>query len=184
MKTNSFLYRFFIVFLAVIALQSRVFAIPPSGDDPQKVKYVFLFIGDGMGIAQVNLTQGYLAALEGRIGFEQLNFTRFPQAGLVSTYANNQLITCSAAAGTALATGHKTNIGRISMDTSGTVPYETIATKAKKNGFKVGIVTSVSIDNATPAVFYAHQPDRNMFFSKSGRISHTAISIFLPAEDL
>ena len=117
-----------------------------------------------MGQAQVNLTQAYLAALEDRIGFKQLNFTKFPQTGFISTYANNQLITCSAAAGTALATGHKTNIGRISMDPAGTVPYESIANKAKKNGFKVGIVTSVSIDHATPAVFYAHQPDRDMYF--------------------
>jgi alkaline phosphatase len=178
MKTKSFLYRFFIVFLAIFALQSRVFAILPSGDDPQKVKYVFLFIGDGMGIAQVNLTQGYLAALEDRIGFEQLNFTRFPQAGLVSTYANNQLITCSAAAATALATGHKTNIGRISMDTAGIVPYETIAEKAKKNGFKVGIVTSVSIDHATPAAFYAHQPDRNMYIEIGGDLAHSNFDFF------
>ncbi len=45
-----------------------------------------------------------------------------------------------------------------------TEPYESIAVKAKKDGYKVGIVTSVSIDHATPAVFYAHQPDRDMYF--------------------
>jgi len=164
MNRRILLLRFFIAFLTVIALPSRVFAILPSGGDPQKVKYVFLFIGDGMGQAQVNLTQGYLAALEDRVGFGQLNFTKFPQTGFVSTYANNQMITCSAASGTALATGHKTNIGRISMDPAGAESYPSIATKAKTNGYKVGIVTSVSIDHATPAVFYSHQPDRDMYF--------------------
>ena len=164
MNRRTFLIRFFIAFLTVIALQSRVFAILPSGDDPQKVKYVFLFIGDGMGQAQVNLTQGYLAALEDHVGFGQLNFTKFPQAGFVSTYANNQMITCSAAAGTALATGHKTNIGRISMDPTGSNALRIHCNKSQKNGYKVGIVTNVSIDHATPAVFYAHQPDRDMYF--------------------
>jgi len=178
MNRRIFLIRLFIVFLMVIALQSRVFAILPTGDDPQKVKYVFLFIGDGMGQAQVNLTQGYLAALEDRIGFGQLNFTRFPQVGFASTYANNQMITCSAAAGTALATGHKTNIGRISMDTAGTVPYESIATKAKRAGYKVGILTSVSIDHATPAVFYAHQPDRDMYFEIGVELTGSKFDFF------
>jgi alkaline phosphatase len=129
-----------------------------------KAKYVFLFIGDGMGLAQVVTTQAYLASLENRIGLQPLSFTAFPGIGLASTYAYNQMITCSAAAGTALATGHKTNIGRISMDPEGTKPMKTIAEKAKEQGMKVGIITSTSIDHATPAVFYAHQPERSMYF--------------------
>ncbi|NTV83580.1 MAG: alkaline phosphatase, partial [Bacteroidales bacterium] len=162
--TRKIFIRFIIACLTLITLQSRVFAIIFNGDDPQKVKYVFLFVGDGMGQAQVNLTQGYLAALEDRVGFGQMNFTRFPHVGFASTYAFNQFITCSAAAGTALATGHKTSNGRISMDPEGSLPYESIATKAKNDGYKVGIVTNVSIDHATPAVFYAHQPGRDMYF--------------------
>ena len=177
MNRRTFL-RFFIAILSLIALQSRVFAILPSGDDPKKVKYVFLFIGDGMGQSQVNLAQAYLAALEDRVGFAQLNFTRFPQVGFMSTYSNDQMITCSAAAGTALATGHKTNNGRISMDPEGSLPYESIATKAKKDGYKVGIVSSVSIDHATPAVFYAHQPDRNMYFEIGLDLVHSNFDFF------
>jgi alkaline phosphatase len=164
MNRTIFFIRLFVVFFSLTTLNLRNFAGLPSVDEPQKAKYVFLFIGDGMGLAQVNLAEAYLSSLENKIGFEHLNFTKFPQVGLVSTYANNELITCSAAAGTALATGHKTNIGRISMDTSGTVQYESIATKAKRYGYKVGIVTSTSIDNATPAVFYSHMPDRDMYF--------------------
>jgi alkaline phosphatase len=178
MKRRIFLIRLLIVFLSLTSLNLRIFAGLPSGDDPQKAKYVFLFIGDGMGIAQVNLTEAYLAALKNENGFEHLNFTKFPQAGLVSTYANNRLITCSAAAGTALATGHKTNIGRISMDPSGSVPFESIAAKAKKSGYKVGIVTSTSIDHATPAVFYAHQPDRNMYFEIGVQLTKSDFDFF------
>lgn len=163
MKRRSFL-RLFIAFLTVISFQLRGFATGPANPQPQRAKYVFLFIGDGMGLAQVNLAQAYKAALGDQIGFVPLNFTQFPQAGLVTTYAKDRLITGSAAAGTALATGMKTDINRISMSPDGKDNYESIASKAKKQGMKVGIVTSVSIDHATPAVFYAHQPDRNMYF--------------------
>jgi alkaline phosphatase len=178
MKNRIFLIRFLIVLLTVSALNSRVFALTPAGDDPKKVKYVFLFIGDGMGLAEVNLAEAYLAAIKNEIGFEHLNFTKFPQVGLVSTYANNAMITCSAAAGTALATGHKTNIGRIGMDSSGTVPLESIASRAKEAGYKVGVVTTVSIDHATPAVFYAHQPDRNMYFPIGVQLTQSDFDFF------
>jgi alkaline phosphatase len=164
MNTRTFILRIFFFFILAVALQSKVFAFLPSGDDPQKVKYVFLFIGDGMGQAQVSTAEAYRAALQDKIGFEPLSFTRFPYTGQSTTYANNRLITGSAAAGTALATGRKTNINRISMDPAGNIPYESVAEKAKKEGYKIGIVTSVSIDHATPAVFYAHQPDRDMYF--------------------
>jgi alkaline phosphatase len=178
MKRRFFFIRILIVVLSVVASNSRVLAILPSGDEPQKAKYVFLFIGDGMGLAQVNLTQGYLAALEDRIGFGELNFTRFPQAGFVSNYTNDQMITCSAAAATALATGHKTNIGIISMDTSGSVPYESVAANAKRSGYKVGIVTNTSIDHATPAAFYAHQPDRGNYFKIGLELAQSNFDFF------
>ncbi|MEJ2594141.1 MAG: alkaline phosphatase [bacterium] len=127
-------------------------------------KYLFLFIGDGMGVAQVNLAEAYLAVIHGEKGFEQLSFSGFPVSGLVRTYADNRFITCSAAAGTAFATGYKTNIGHIATDTSGQVPYKSIATICKEHGMKTGILTSVSLDHATPAVFYAHQPSRDNYF--------------------
>jgi len=158
-----FFLRTVVVFLSFVSIHFSVYAQQSTGESG-RAKYVFFFIGDGMGLAQVNSTEAYLASLEGQIGFEHLEFTKFPQVGTVSTYANNRLITCSAAAGTALATGNKTNINRISMDPEGMKPFETIAEKAKKAGYQVGIVTSVSIDHATPAVFYAHQPDRDMYF--------------------
>jgi len=151
-------------FLVIIFSFSFLFQSCQQPESKKQVKYCFLFIGDGMGVAQVNLTEAYLAAVNNEKGFHQLSFTQFSHAGLVSTFANNRFITCSAAAGTAFATGYKTNINRISTDSTGQVPFKSIAAICKENGMKVGILTSVSIDHATPAVFYAHQHSRNNYF--------------------
>jgi alkaline phosphatase len=143
-----------------------------------KIKYAFLFIGDGMGQAEINTAQAYEMAINQKIGFKPLTFTQFPSVGWVTTYANNRFITGSAAAGTALATGYKTNIGRISMNPDATESYESIAELAKKQGFKTGIITSVSIDHATPAVFYAHQPSRNNYFEIGMQLANSNMDFF------
>ncbi len=74
----------------------------------QGPKYVFYFIGDGMGVNQVNATETYLAAVEGRRGIKPLTFPSFPNVALVNTQSDSHGITDSAAGGTALATGRKT----------------------------------------------------------------------------
>lgn len=129
-----------------------------------QAKYIFYFIGDGMGVNQVNGTEMFRAeAMESRIGTKSLLFTQFPAGGVVSTYSATNPVTDSAAGGTALATGEKTYNGAIgvSMNKQALV---SIAEYAKKLDKKVGIATSVSIDHATPGAFYAHQPDRKMFY--------------------
>ncbi|MDR0961850.1 MAG: alkaline phosphatase [Mediterranea sp.] len=129
----------------------------------QQAKYVFYFIGDGMGVNQVNGTEMFLAEKAGRIGTESLLFTTFPAVGIATTYSKTNSITDSAAAGTALATGTKTYNSAISMDADENI-LPTVAEKAKKAGRKVGITTSVSVDHATPAAFYAHQTKRSMYY--------------------
>ena len=132
--------------------------------ESEKVKYVFFFIGDGMGCPQIHSAEAYLAALEspdendGSVKAKSLTMSGFPVQGMATTFANNRFITGSAAAGTALACGKKTNINVIAMDPTTTIPYTSLAELAKEKGMKVGIISSVSIDHATPAVFYAHQP--------------------------
>ena len=79
-------------------------------------KYVFYFIGDGMGTNEVLATQMYLADIEGTIGYKPLCFAQFPYTGMAFTYAANTFITDSAAAGTALSTGKKTNSGVLGID--------------------------------------------------------------------
>ena len=129
----------------------------------QQAKYVFYFIGDGMGVNHVNATEIFLAQKEDKTGTSPLTFASFPYAAFATTYSANSPVTDSAAAGTALATGVKTNNSAIGVDAN-REPVENIAEKAKKAGKKVGVATTVSIDHATPASFYAHQVDRNMSY--------------------
>ena len=83
--------------------------------DAQQAKYVFYFIGDGMGVNQVQGTELYLGELEGKIGITPLQFTQFPYATVATTFSATNGVTDSAAAGTALATGNKTKNGAIGV---------------------------------------------------------------------
>ena len=125
----------------------------------QQAKYVFYFIGDGMGTNQVLGTEMYLSELKGEIGVTPLLFAQFPYAAMVSTFSATNGVTDSAAAGTALATGHKTKNGSVGV-TKDQTEVSSVAVWAKENGYRVGVSTSVTVDHATPASFYAHQGDR------------------------
>lgn len=130
----------------------------------ERPKYVFFFIGDGMGGGQIAATQFYRAAADGGNGLGALSFTDFPVTNSVSTYSSFNAITCSAAAGTAMATGVRTSNGTLGLDAIHSEKVYSMAVRAKEAGMKVGVATSVSIDHATPAAFYAHQPNRNMYY--------------------
>lgn len=125
-----------------------------------KAKYVFYFIGDGMGVNQVNAAETFLGAQEGRIGIKELCFPSFPFCALVNTQSATNGVTDSAAGGTALATGNKTKNGALGVLKDLTTPVYSIADWARESGAAVGITTSVSIDHATPASFYAHVGNR------------------------
>ncbi|MCL3779030.1 alkaline phosphatase [Prolixibacteraceae bacterium JC049] len=163
------------IVLATIAVQAQATGKKYQGAKP---KYVFYFIGDGMGLSQASVAEAYLGALEGKGEIKKLNYSQLPHQGFFTTYALNRFITGSAAAGTALATGHKTTINTISMDGAKQKPLTTVAEMARDRGFKVGIVSSVSIDHATPAAFYAHQPTRNMYYEISLDLSKSGFDYF------
>lgn len=126
-------------------------------------KYVFFFIGDGMGMNQVNGTETYLAAQQGRIGIQPLLFAQFPHTAFATTYSASHGITDSAAGGTALATGHKTYNNAIGIAADSVTKISSVAVWAKNSGKAVGVATSVSVDHATPASFYAHQTHRSKY---------------------
>ncbi len=126
----------------------------------QTAKYVFLFIGDGMGDNQIYATELYKASMTGEHIYEPLSFSQFPVHSFMTTYSANSLTTDSSASGSAMATGEKTNNHWVSLDPVHKTKQETIAEKAKRAGYKVGILSSVTIDHATPASFYAHQESR------------------------
>ncbi|MBU2511063.1 alkaline phosphatase [bacterium] len=140
---------FFLIICMIISFTGNIVAKEPL----QKAKYVFLFIGDGMGIPQRAATNNYMG--------RKLLMDEFPIQGITTTYANDRFITGSAASATALATGFKTNINYVGVDPDFR-PVKTIAEEAKELGMKVGIISSVSIDHATPAAFYAHVKTRKM----------------------
>ena len=116
-----------------------------------------------MGVNQVNGTEMYQGERQGRIGTEPLCFASFPYATMATTFSATNGVTDSSAGGTALATGRKTYNGAIGVDLD-TATIHSIAWQAKQSGRKVGIATSVSIDHATPAAFYAHQASRKMYY--------------------
>lgn len=142
-----------------------------------KAKYVFYFIGDGMGADQVNATEMYLAERNGVIGTQSLVFTQFPIMSVANTYSKTNSVTDSSAAGTALATGEKTYNGAIGVDFE-KKPINSVAVRAKNAGKKVGVITSVSVDHATPAAFYAHQPNRSMYYEIATDLVKTGFDFY------
>jgi alkaline phosphatase len=141
-------------------LLATLFVLSASAE----VKYVFYFIGDGMGVNQINVTETYLAALKGKIGIEPICMSSLPVVGMVNTYSATNGVTDSAAGGTALATGKKTKNGAIGVLKDLETPCTSIAAWAQKAGKAVGVATTVSITHATPASFYGHQPRRQMYY--------------------
>lgn len=152
--------------LSAVPKQPTADAGQENGYYGKKAKYVFFFIGDGMAMPQINSTEIFKGTLNSANPMykDKLNFTVFPYQGMQTTHSSNSFITDSAAAGTALASGHKTANDVLGVDPTNKIKYKTMAEMAKEKGMKVGIVSSVSIDHATPAVFYAHEPSRNNFY--------------------
>ena len=110
----------------------------------QPAKYIILMIGDGMGPEQVRVAEEYQRAKTGDPSFT-LRMNRLPVKGSCTTHAADDPVTDSAAAGTALACGQKTNNKAIGMD-GDSQSLESVAELAKKRGRKVGIISSVPLD--------------------------------------
>jgi len=142
-----------------------------------QAKYVFYFIGDGMGPAEVLGTQYFLSQKNGELGITPLCFASFPYAGYVTTYSASSDVTDSSAAGTALATGIKTNNGMLGQQPDGT-PVYSVATWAKTAGKSVGVTTSVGVNHATPASFYGHRPSRNDYYELGVQLTESGFDFF------
>lgn len=131
-----------------------------------------------MGLGQEQLTESYLGAYNTIYPNPQLYFTTFPEKGFITTYSTSNKITDSAAAGTALAGGEKTDNGIIMQSPDGKEKYISVAKIAKKNGMKVGIISNVSLDHATPAAFYANAESRNMYYEISMQLPDSEFDFF------
>lgn len=133
--------------------QTQPYAVyQPAYTYKKTVKNVILLIGDGMGLAQIQ------AALTANGGM--LNIAMFKCIGFSRTEAVNSDITDSAAGGTAMATGKKTNNRYVGVDATGKA-IKSIPDTLAQYGIKSGIISCGDITDATPAAFYAHQPERS-----------------------
>ncbi|MBX2894680.1 MAG: alkaline phosphatase [Cyclobacteriaceae bacterium] len=114
---------------------------------------IILLIGDGTGLAQ--LYSGYTA------NHGSLSIFNIPTVGLCVTASANNYITDSAAGATALATGTLTNNRYIGVDANGQ-PVATLVEILRQQNYHTALITSDDVTGATPASFYAHQPERGM----------------------
>ena len=160
------------------------FASSSSAVSAETPKYVFLFIGDGMSYPQFQAAADYLGAVadddyeqalpsvsyadrNGAVldGPQSLCFMDFEAAGSAVTYDACSFAPDSASTATSIATGEKTYSGMINVDTTGQKAFETIAEKLhEQKGWEIGIISSVNLNHATPAAFYAHQSSRNNYY--------------------
>ncbi|MCD4771785.1 MAG: alkaline phosphatase, partial [Bacteroidales bacterium] len=134
-----------------------------------KPKNIILMIGDGMGLSQM-----YAAYT---VKKDKTNMARCKHIGLVNTSSANDLITDSAASGTAIATGNKTNNGHICVDKDGN-KYITILEIAEEHGKATGLVATSTITHATPAAFIAHNTNRGNYEDIAKDFLNTDIDVF------
>ena len=156
---------------AVFLMLAVVMLFVATAANANQPKYVFFFLGDGMSSAQIQATEAYLTTINGGKATlaedllkaeNRLNMSKMPVAGMQTTYDSYSLMTDSASAGTAFACGLKTKSGAIGVDPATlSVAYKSVAQLAHERGKKVGIISSVSLDHATPASYYASVPTRD-----------------------
>lgn len=154
-------------------------AVQQVSVDGKTPKYVFLFIGDGMSYPQIQLTNYFMSANnqngatvsvdgENKTVLESgnnLTMMNFPVAGSAQTYDSTSFAPDSASTATSIATGNKTWSGSINVSEDFTQEYETIAEKLKEQkDYKIGVISTVNINHATPAAFYAHQASRSNYY--------------------
>jgi alkaline phosphatase len=120
-----------------------------------RAKNVILMVGDGMGLAQVT-------ALMIARDYAPVQMERAAVGGFVKTYSANNRVTDSAASATTYAAGEKTDNGHLSVAPDGS-PLPTILEKAERAGLRTGLVATTHLMHATPAAFYAHNPDRGKY---------------------
>lgn len=159
-----------------------------ASTDSRTPKYIFYFIGDGLGTSQRQIAEYYLQETTGD-KTRKLTMNSLSNSAINTTHSLNTLVTDSAAAGTALATGHKTNNGVISKDTQGN-DFKTLIEGAEERGMATGLVSTTRITHATPAVFASHNESRgneneiaaDYLDSKIDYIVGGGLRHFLPAE--
>ncbi len=131
---------------------------------------IILLIGDGMGVAQV------FTGITANKGI--LNIMNMKDIGFSKTQSADNYITDSAAGGTALACGVKTNNHHLGVDAHGK-KVRSIVEYAEKNGKVTGLVSTSAITHATPASFVAHTPDRGEYEKIAKQLVKSGVDVFI-----
>jgi len=130
---------------------------------------VILMIGDGMGLSQVSAPYYFME--------EEPAFSQFKHIGLARTSSGSDLVTQSSAAATAISTGYKTYNTALGVDMD-TISRQNIVELLSEQGYMTGIIATSTITDATPAGFYAHQPDRYMYHEIAMDLMESEIDFF------
>lgn len=173
MKTRSLLL--FLTLLIGVSVVASGRTANHKKDDI--AKYIFLFIGDGMGNSHVATAESYLSYKQGKLGGEQLLMTTFPYYGTATTFSADRQVTCSSAAGTAIACGKKTKNGMLGMGPD-SLALKSVAYELKELGYRIGIMSNVPINHATPASFYAHNIKRSNYYEIASEIPESKFEYF------
>lgn len=163
------------IILAIAAI--LISSCKAADNEPERAKYIFLFIGDGMGMSHVAVTESYLSYKADTLAGVQVSFTQMPYLGLCTTHSANRMITCSAASATAIACGEKTNNERIGIGPDGE-ELTSVAYELHDAGYKIGIMTNNPVNHATPAGFYAHNISRYGYYDISKEIVESGFEFF------
>ena len=155
-----------------------------ASQETSTAKYIFMFIGDGMSYPQVNGAQIYNGTVDNEDSVEltRLGFTEFPVTGSASTQDSTSFAPDSASTATSIASGVKTHSGVIGLEADKTTEVTTIAEQLKEKGYKVGIVSTVTLNHATPAAFYANVESRNSYYDIALQMADSDFDYFAGGE--
>lgn len=134
-------------------------ALVGSVQAAQTPKHIFYMIGDGLAASQRQVAEFYQQS-QLKDPSVKLAINSLPVAGIITTYSSSSLVTDSAAAGTALAAGVKTDNGVIAQTPDGK-EVRTILEALRDKGYATGLVTTTRLTHATPATFATHDENRN-----------------------
>lgn len=156
-KTNRNLI---LIITAISVILIGIALLFPAEDKPPGPKNIIYLIGDGMGFGQVSTL--IMERAVNREASSSSQISRITHMGMVTTHSADSKVTDSAAGGTALATGEKTNNGTVGLNASGDT-LTSIMVHAREMGKSTGIVVNTAILDATPAAFYAHVEKRSLW---------------------
>lgn len=145
---------FILIFCLITGSCAQTAQVVQQNTPEKTPKNIILLVGDGMGLSQISASFYF--------SDQPSNFERFPIVGLIKTSSSAELITDSAAAATAFASGIKSYNGAIGVD-PGKNAVPTIVERVSEIGYDTGVVSTSAVVHATPASFYAHVEKRSMY---------------------